>query len=269
MLLFVNYRLNDEMENSLPLQFEPFPVSRDVLCGFPAVGTVLRVMADQGNEKLGLHLLKRGRWVKFVNMVFELHGGLWHGLLMPSTKLRYLPNDDPLVLQSQRSYEERLSSKWARMPLSSFPWCSHITETNYEDVPFVTLMNVLTDPEVTAKFRCVVRVIGVFPWKAEDFRSPTGTYRIRLTLEDPTARIHAFVYAEDGEEFFGGYSAVDVLTRKMSKLLGITGSDDGTEIAGIPRNPPWVQCCIKSYYLDKSDVWGSRNYRIFATKVVE
>lgn len=44
----------------------------------------------------------------------------------------------------------------------------------------------------------MVRVIGAFPWKAEDFRSPTGTYRIRLTLEDPTARIHAFVYAEDG-----------------------------------------------------------------------
>ncbi|KAI8542790.1 hypothetical protein RHMOL_Rhmol08G0167400 [Rhododendron molle] len=99
----IQSKLDDEMENSLPLQFEPFPLSRDVLCAFPALGTVLRVMADQGNEKLGLHLLKHGRWVKFVNMVFELHGGLWHGLLMPSTKLRYLPNDDPLVLQSQRS----------------------------------------------------------------------------------------------------------------------------------------------------------------------
>lgn len=167
----MNYRLDDEMENSLLLRFEPFPLSRDVLCAFPAVGTVLRVMADQGNEKLGLHLLKRGRWVKFVNMVFELHGGLWHGLLMPSTKLRYLPNDDPLVLQSQRSlllwvkakscilttllvlskfrcsmfqpcdcrsYEERLSSKWARMPLSSFPWCSHITGFN---VFFLLMVN--------------------------------------------------------------------------------------------------------------------------------
>lgn len=265
----IQSKLEDERENSLPLRFEPFPLSRDVLCTFPAVGTVLRVIADQGNEKLGLHLLKCGRWVKFVNMVCELHGGLWHGLLMPSTKLQLLPNDDPHVLQLQRNYEERVSSKWARMPFSSFPWCSHITETDYEDVPFVTLMNVLTDPEVTAKFRCVVRVIGAFPWKAEDFRSPVGTYRIRLTLEDPTARIHAFVYAEDGEEFFGGCSALDVLTRKMSNLLGITGSDNTTEITDIPRNPPWVQCCIKSYYLDKSDVWGSRNYRIFATEVVE
>lgn len=97
------YRLEDERENSLPLRFEPFPLSRDVLCTFPAVGTVLRVIADQGNEKLGLHLLKCGRWVKFVNMVCELHGGLWHGLLMPSTKLQLLPNDDPHVLQLQRS----------------------------------------------------------------------------------------------------------------------------------------------------------------------
>lgn len=52
--------------------------------------------------------------------------------------------------------------------------------------------------QVTAKFKCVVRVAAIVPWRAEDFCSPPGTYRTRLTLEDPTARIHAFVYAEDG-----------------------------------------------------------------------
>ncbi|PSS09912.1 Protection of telomeres protein like [Actinidia chinensis var. chinensis] len=194
----VHTKLEDEMENPLPLQLEPSHLSRDILCTFPAVGTVLRVVADQGNEKLGLHLLKSGRWVKFVNVICELHNGLWRALLMPFTKLRYLPNDDPFVLQAQRYYDERVSSKWARMPSSSFPWSSHITETDYEDVPFVTLMNVLTYPEVTAKFRCVVRVVAALPWGADEFRSQLGTYRIRLTLEDPTARIHAFVYAEDG-----------------------------------------------------------------------
>ena len=56
--------------------------------------------------------------------------------------------------------------------------------------------------QVTAKFRCVVRVVAAFPWRAEDFRSPLGTYRIRLTLEDPTARIHAFLYAEDGVNIY-------------------------------------------------------------------
>lgn len=52
--------------------------------------------------------------------------------------------------------------------------------------------------QVTAKFKCVVRFVAAFPWRVEDFRSPHGTYRIRFTLEDPTARVHAFVYAEDG-----------------------------------------------------------------------
>ncbi|XAR63970.1 hypothetical protein NMG60_11024143 [Bertholletia excelsa] len=252
--------LEDEMQNSLPLLLEPFALSRDILCTFPTVGTVLRVIGDQGCEKLGIHL-KSGRWVKFVNVICERHAGLWRGLLLPSTKLRYFHNDDPIILQSQRYYDERLASKWARMPLISFPWHSRVTETDYEDVPFVTLMDVLTYPEVTAKFRCVVRVIAAFPWRAEDFRSSLGTYRIRLTLEDPTARIHAFIYAEDGEELFGGYPAVDVLTRKRNILLGINENDDN-------RNPPWVECCLKSYYINKSDAWGSRNYRIFATRIV-
>ncbi|KAK2983342.1 hypothetical protein RJ640_016080 [Escallonia rubra] len=191
--------LEDEMENPLPLRLEPFCLSRDVLCLFPAVGTVLRVVVDRGNAKLGLHLLK--------------------------------------------------------------------TETDYPDVPFVTLMNVLTHSEVTAKFRCVVRVIAAFPWQAADFRSPTGTYRIRLTLEDPTARIHAFLYAEDGVNFFGGYPSVDSMTRKLNALLGVAESEFTNEFKGAPRNPPWVQCCLKSYYIHKNDIWRSRNYQIFATQL--
>lgn len=51
--------------------------------------------------------------------------------------------------------------------------------------------------KVTAKFKCAVRVVDIFPWLPDDFISPDGTYRIRLTLEDPTARIHAFLFADD------------------------------------------------------------------------
>jgi hypothetical protein len=58
------------------------------------------------------------------------------------------------------------------------------------------------------------------------------------------------------------------LKRKLNKLLGVAISDDGKEIKDAPRNPPWVQCCLKSYYLDKNDKWGSRHYRIFDTKLV-
>ncbi|KAF8407619.1 hypothetical protein HHK36_006752 [Tetracentron sinense] len=262
----MNHRLADEMEKPLPLQLESLPFSRDVLCTFPSVGSILRVTVETGNEKLGLHLLDSGKWVKFINIICQVRSDLWHGVMKPFTKLRILPNEDNIILQRQRFYDERISTKWDRMPLSSFDWPSRITETDYEHVPFVTLMDVLTYPEVTAKFKCVVRVVTMLPWRVEDFRSPLGIYRMRLTLEDPTARIHALIYAEDGEKFFGGYPSVDVMTRKRNELLGVAERDYGTEIEN--RNPPWVQCCIKSYYLVKSDIWGSRHYRIFGTSLV-
>jgi len=52
--------------------------------------------------------------------------------------------------------------------------------------------------KVTAKFRCVVRVVAAMPCQTEELCSPAGIYRMRLTLEDSTARIHAYVFAEDG-----------------------------------------------------------------------
>eukprot|EP00262_Sarcandra_glabra_P001380 TRINITY_DN11475_c0_g1_i2.p1 TRINITY_DN11475_c0_g1~~TRINITY_DN11475_c0_g1_i2.p1 ORF type:complete len:149 (+),score=11.04 TRINITY_DN11475_c0_g1_i2:55-447(+) len=129
-------------------------------------------------------------------------------------------------------------------------------------------MDILCHSEVTYIFKCVVRVVATYPWEAKDFWSPvTGVYRIRLTLEDPTARIYADVYEEDGVQFFNGYPPPDVLTCKMNKLLGIAEFlvDGGGNAS---RNPPWVQCYIKSYYLDESDKWGTRHYRICGTNLV-
>lgn len=61
---------------------------------------------------------------------------------------------------------------------------------------------------MVGKFHCVVRVVASFPWLVEDYRSPTGVYRIRLTLEDPTARLHAYLYAEDAVPIFFVYSVL-------------------------------------------------------------
>ncbi|CAI9113683.1 OLC1v1014332C1 [Oldenlandia corymbosa var. corymbosa] len=262
--LAIETKLEDERENPLPLQLEPVPLPRDILCSFPAVGTVLRVAISGANDKLGLNVIKTGRWFKLVNLKCEYRAGLWCACIMPFTRICYLSDDDELVLQRLRDYNERVSSKWGRMPLSGFPWPSSLTETDHPNVPFVTLMDVLTYPEVTAKFRCVVRVVSMFPWRAEEFRCPRGTYRITLMLEDPTARLHAFLYADDATTFFGGYHPAHVMTRMRNILLGIAESDDGRE--PVSRNPPWVLCCLKSYYIDKADEWGSRNYRVFSTK---
>ncbi|XP_042511828.1 protection of telomeres protein 1b-like [Macadamia integrifolia] len=265
--LNIQTKLEDEMENPLPLQLESLPLPRDVLCTFPSIGTILRVPVNQENEKLGLHLIGSGRWIKISNINCEEQAGLWKGNLLPSTRLQYLSNEDNIVIQRQRFCDERTASTWENMPLSSFPWTSRVTETDHEHVPFVTLMGMLTHAEVTSKFKCVVRVLATYPWRVEDFRSPSGVYRIRLTLEDPTARIHAFVYAEDGEKFFDGYPTFDILKRKQNKLLGITETDEGKEIEMAPRHPPWIQCCLRSYYLDKRDIWGTRRFRIFDTRI--
>ncbi|KAK0587349.1 hypothetical protein LWI29_021346 [Acer saccharum] len=266
----IHNKLEDEMDKQLPLQLEPLPLSRDILHSFPTVGSILRVIIDQVNKKHVLHLLNTGKWMIFLNVLCQVNAGLWYGVLTHFTRLRYMPSEDPLILERQRPFEKRLSIQYGRMPFWSFPWISRITEVDYNDdkPPFVTLMDVLNHQKVTAKFRCTIRVVAALPCRAEHVRSPCGNYRMRLTLEDPTARIHAFVYGEDGEKFFDGYPSVEVLKRKLNKLLVVAISDDGKEIKDAPRNPPWVQCCLKSYYLDKNDKWGSRHYRIFDTKLV-
>ncbi|KAJ4951684.1 hypothetical protein NE237_028516 [Protea cynaroides] len=263
--LSIQTKPEDEMENPLPLRLESVPLPRDILCTFPAIGSILRMPVDQENEMLP-HLISCDKWIKFSNIICKEQSGLWHGMLLPSTKLQYLSNEDKIVIHRKWLCDDRTSSKGGNMPLSSFPWPSRLTVTDHEDVPFVSLMDVLTYAKPTAQFNCVVRVLATYPWRVEDFRNLKGVYEIRLTLEDPTARIHAYLYAEDGEKFFDGYPPIDVLKRNQNKLLGITESDDG-KVVEAPRNPPWVKCCIKSYYFDKRHRRGSRRFKIFDTRV--
>ncbi|KAE8703506.1 protein sel-1-like protein 2-like [Hibiscus syriacus] len=90
------------------------------------------------------------------------------------------------------------------------------------------------------RFRCVIRVVAVVPWRVEDFRCRRdGLCRVRFTLEDPTTRIHAYAFAEEGDKFLNATST-DVLRRKLIQLLGVPSS-------GGARNPPWVECCLKSH----------------------
>lgn len=102
MLVTLNHRLEDEMHHPLPLHLESLPLPRDTLCSFPSVGTVLRVVS-QDIENDNLRLLKTGEWVKLLNLLCEVHAGLWRCVLTPFTKLRYTPNEDRLKLERQRS----------------------------------------------------------------------------------------------------------------------------------------------------------------------
>lgn len=71
------------------------------------------------------------------------------------------------------------------------------------------------------------------------------------------------------ETLFDGYPGTANVKRKLNRLLGVTECDDSIMVNDRPRNPAWVSVCIKSYYVSKSDVWGSRNFRIFDTKIVD
>ncbi|KAG8475884.1 hypothetical protein CXB51_032657 [Gossypium anomalum] len=244
-LMSMLHRLEDELHNPLPLHFEPLPLSRDVLCTFPTVGTILRVILDVDCVTYILQLLKVDQWMKFFHVFCKMHEGLWYGVFTSSSMIRDMPNDDILIFERQSNCDQRSLGELDRMPYWSCPWPSKITEVKRIDVPFSTLMDVLTCKKETNNFRCVVRFVAVIPWRVEDFRAPCGAYRVRFTLEDPTARIHAYAHAENGEEFFN-CSSTDALKRKVIKLLGVPVSRDGEAIMGGARNPPWVQCYLKS-----------------------
>ncbi|XP_073012625.1 protection of telomeres protein 1a-like isoform X4 [Typha latifolia] len=199
-----------------------------------------------------LHVCKTssGEWILFV----------WDG------------TDTPPASLEMEAYHERITSQVGRQPFTSFPWPSHALEVDNAHAAYATLMDSLIHKEVTHMFKCIVRVVAAYPWRAADMVSPRkGHNHVRLTLEDPTARIHAYICKEDGVKFFGGDPASDILTRKMNRLLGI--AEVGDRAVRVPdcasrRDPPWVWCCLKSYYVDKNDPWGSRKYRIFGTKLL-
>ncbi|XP_062114420.1 uncharacterized protein LOC133825506 [Humulus lupulus] len=69
-------------------------------------------------------------------------------------------------------------------------------------------------------------------------------------------------------KFFGDQPGIDVLTKKQNALLGVATNDDGKQVVEDARYPPWVQCFLKSHYLDKYDICGSQQYRIFGTRLV-
>jgi hypothetical protein len=110
-------------------------------------------------------------------------------------------------------------------------------------------------------------VVVVQPYQAETFCSSVGKYMMRLTLEDPTTRIHAFVFDKDEETLFDSYPDIANLKKKLNILLEITKCKD-IVVTDISKNPPCVSVCIKSYYPSKTNGCESRIFALFYTKIV-
>ncbi|KAG7583476.1 Nucleic acid-binding OB-fold [Arabidopsis suecica] len=236
-------------------------LSRDILLSFPTVGTILRV-------SLSSHLFRRvkpGDWVKLYQLLCEVDKGSWVIKVTNSTVVRLLAQDDRLVEKIMRIYDKRLSSKLGHIPFWCFPSPPGLTETDENCAPFVTLMDIITFPKVTCKYRCIVRVVTAYPWQVDDFCSNENRLRVLLTLEDPTATLEAFLCDKDAEYFWGlGFQDTETLRKKRNWLLGIRESSNFVA----PRNPPWIECCILSYYTNKADPWKTRLYRIFGTRLL-
>ncbi|KAL3684211.1 hypothetical protein R1sor_002233 [Riccia sorocarpa] len=253
----------------IPLPLPP----RDVLCDLPPVGTMLPIIPVVPIDSLTGQMPQRGDWVKFRNLAVRTHAGMVETLLTRESKISLLSTDAQL---------ERILSEHGHLPQSSPKPRQSLTVTDFENVQFSTLREVLTHEKVTCKFRCLVRVISTFPTQVCNFcvplpanedksgteSSPVFVYGVRFTLEDPTGRLHAFLFAEDGAKFFNGHPAADLysdsslvgaLERKVQKLLGYDGRP------APERDPPWIKVCLKSYYTDESKQWESRCYRIFGT----
>lgn len=259
--------LDAEKVEPCPLYPEISPLPREVLCSFPCVGTVMRVTIGKFYEDIQ-HLQAGDDWIKLCNVACEIQSEIWRGVMNSASRIFILSDEGSNAKYRKRFYDQRLTSNVGRQPLMCLE-PSHITDTDYKNVPCATLMDSITNPQVLHRCKCVVRVVASCPWRGEDLRSPTGYYRVRLTLEDPTARIRAYIFGEDGVKFFGGGDVgADELTKKMKKLLGMKeAKEKGTEPAF--RNPPWITCCLISYYLDETDRWGSRRHRIFATRLLD
>lgn len=76
--------------------------------------------------------------------------------------------------------------------------------------------------------------------------------------------LHLNVYQA---RFFGASPEQD-LAHNMNALLGIAEGASGEGGNSTYRDPPWVWCCLRSYYLEESDPWGTRRYRICDTELV-
>ncbi|EER99940.1 hypothetical protein BDA96_02G444900 [Sorghum bicolor] len=246
-----------------PLVLEGLPLPREVLCTMPCVGTVLRIFSDRSVNKV-LHMQKGIYWARFCNITCKQEFGIWKGVFLKCSRVRLLSHEDGSVVDCLKMYDSRNTNKVHRQPMASFP--SNIADVEYEKAGYSTLMESLTHHEVTHKLKTLVRVVAAYPCRASELRLLSTRKYIRLTLEDPTARIHAHVYKDNVVKFFGGCLTEEVVIKKMNKLLGMPESED-EEVALLTRNPPWIWCCLISYYRDKNDRWGSKRYQIYATTI--
>ncbi|XP_078171616.1 protection of telomeres protein 1b-like isoform X1 [Carex rostrata] len=241
----------------IPLQIEEAPLPRDTICNFPCVGTILRVFANKNFAEISKLRDHDRPWVKLCNLTCTMHfSGIWEGVLQPFSRIRILSDQDNSVLDCSREYNSRINKPDGRYPWMCHPLFSSITATDHPSMRYSTLMDSLTNTTAEHLIKAIVRVVDVYPseYKGQD--------EVWLTLEDPTARVHALLTGKDAETFFGGQSA-EAIDRRMRRLLGVNECETEQGFI-IMRDPPWSIFCLKSCFLQRGPS-GSQKYIILDT----
>lgn len=182
--------LDVEGESPLPLHFEIMPFNMTV----PHVGSILRVVVGKHFKEV-VQLQRGDKWIRLCNMTCITEFGIWKGLLQNTCKIRFLGEVDANVKLNIEEYKTRIASQ-VRQPLTCFPRPTSITELDFEDcddVPYFSLRESLLRPERSQRFKSIVRVVEAYPWRTHELQLDRGCCQISLTLEDPTARIRAYV----------------------------------------------------------------------------
>ncbi|KAL0736469.1 hypothetical protein Bca4012_012679 [Brassica carinata] len=209
----------------LPLCVEPEMLPTHVLRMFPTFGSVLRIIVDNVAEKQAIQCLQPCQHVKFLNLFIQVNMGLWSATFSPSTKMQYTMSRQTQPFTPQR---EKFSSRWNPITRCiSSPCHSGITGFDHT-------------------------------WR--NVENYVGNLFLGVAREDApfVSLMNILTYPND--KFFGcDPSDEEALIKRLNKLLGGDGMNEA------PSNPPWVQCCLFSYYRDKNDQWGSRRFRIFDT----
>ncbi|KAF0890474.1 hypothetical protein E2562_002837 [Oryza meyeriana var. granulata] len=126
-----------------PLHLEGAPLPREVLCTLPCVGSVLRVFANRLFKEIP-HLQKGIYWARFCNITCKQEFSMWKGILLPSSRVRLLSNEDGSVVDRLN----RINTQIHRQPMACLCSASDIADVEYERAGYTTLMESLTHGEV-------------------------------------------------------------------------------------------------------------------------
>uniref|UniRef100_A0A7N0SX49 Protection of telomeres protein 1 n=1 Tax=Kalanchoe fedtschenkoi TaxID=63787 RepID=A0A7N0SX49_KALFE len=253
----------NEDVNPLPIRNDLNSLPRSVLNRFPKAGTILKLTVYVDVQTFAAKYFDfNDRWVRMRNIYTQyLHHGMWEAAT-DDLKIRILPDTDLMVKECAKNYVERMAKSQC-MPVSYNPSTTQLTEIvipNNDRVGYSTLLNVVACEEVGHIFKCVVRIVALRPAEVID--------DYRLTLEDPTTRIHVFLTTNDELflDFIDGSVSYDIVSSKFNKLLG-TPQDEMTRVYGF-FSPPWIECILKTSLADPMDVNGSRKYHLVCTRVI-